>query len=83
VIATTPAPCDPAAAPLLAADAAALAPRLSVSLRTVRTWDAAGKLPKGIKIGGRKLWRVSEIDAWLAAGCPERVEWEARKAAAK
>jgi predicted DNA-binding transcriptional regulator AlpA len=44
--------------------------------------DAAGRLPAGLKIGGSKRWRYSEIVAWVEAGCPCRREWEARYAAA-
>lgn len=67
----------------LAVDARGLAGLLCCGLRTVRTWDAAGKLPAPIRIGGRVVWRVSEIRAWLAAGAPDRAEWEARKAASR
>ncbi|MEK6676612.1 MAG: hypothetical protein AABZ47_13290 [Planctomycetota bacterium] len=65
----------------LAVDAKALAALIGISVRTVRTHDAGGKLPRGIKIGGRKVWIVDEIKRWLVAGAPDRVAWEARKAA--
>jgi predicted DNA-binding transcriptional regulator AlpA len=70
-------PLRPVAAPLarkrrrlspLVVDARRLAKLLCVGIRTVRTWDASGKLPAPIRIGGRVVWRVSEIRAWLAAG---------------
>jgi len=35
-----------------------------------------GKLPRPLKIGGAVRWRLDEIRAWLAAGCPNRQEWE-------
>ena len=44
-------------------------------------WDAAGKLPAPIRIGGRVVWRVAEIRAWLAAGAPDREAWAAMVAA--
>lgn len=69
--------------PPLAVDAKGVAKLLTVGLRTVRTWDAAGKLPKPVRIGAKVLWSVAELKAWLAAGCPERAEWDCRKAAAK
>ncbi len=56
----------------LVVDARRLAKLLSAGVRTVRTWDAAGKLPAPIRIGGRVVWRVAEIRAWLAAGAESR-----------
>jgi predicted DNA-binding transcriptional regulator AlpA len=56
---------------------------LCCGVRTVRTWDAAGKLPAPVRIGGRVVWRVSEIGAWLAAGAPDRETWAALRAARK
>lgn len=70
---------DPAAATPLVVDARRLAGMLCVGLRTVRTWDAGGKLPQPIRIGGRVVWRVDEIRSWLAAGAPCRDEWQIRK----
>jgi predicted DNA-binding transcriptional regulator AlpA len=26
-------------------------------------------MPYGIKLGGRRLWRESELDSWIAGGC--------------
>jgi len=52
---------------------------LCCGVRTVRTWDAAGKLPTPIRIGGRVVWRMDEIRDWLDAGAPTRDEWTARK----
>lgn len=49
------------------------------SLRTWRTWDAAGWIPRPVRIGRSTLWRVEELRDWIAAGCPRRDEWEARK----
>jgi predicted DNA-binding transcriptional regulator AlpA len=65
----------------LVVDARRLARLLCAGIRTVRTWDAAGKLPTPIRIGGRVVWRVAEIRAWLVAGAPDRATWEARKTA--
>ncbi len=67
----------------LVVDARRLAPLLCAGVRTVRTWDAAGKLPAPIRIGGRVVWRVDEIRAWLAAGAPNRETWAALRAARK
>ena len=49
------------------------------SLRTWRTWDAAGWIPRPVRIGRSTLWRVGELQEWVAAGCPRREEWEARQ----
>jgi predicted DNA-binding transcriptional regulator AlpA len=43
---------------------------------------SASKLPLPVRLGGRVLWRVDELRAWIAAGCPDRREWEARRAVA-
>ena len=45
------------------------------------TWwrhHADGKIPRPNKLGGRTLWRVTELREWIAAGCPDRVSWETR-----
>lgn len=67
----------------LVADAKALAKLLNCGLRTIRTHDAAGKLPAPVRIGGRVVWRLDEIRAWLDAGAPDRETWAARRAARK
>jgi len=51
----------------------------SKSLRTWRTWDSAGLIPRPVRIGRSTLWSVSDLTAWVAAGCPRRTEWEARR----
>jgi predicted DNA-binding transcriptional regulator AlpA len=65
----------------LVVDADGLASLLNCSVRTVRAHDTSGKLPAPLRIGGRVVWREVEIRAWVNAGAPDRVEWEARKAA--
>ena len=67
----------------LVVDARRLAKFLCAGLRTVRSWDAAGKLPAPIRLGGKVVWRTDEIRDWLAAGAPRRAEWQARRAAAR
>jgi hypothetical protein len=64
----------------LAIGAKHLANLLGVSLATVHRWDAGGLLgPAGNKIGGRRLWPVAEVRAWVAAGMPDRATWLALK----
>ena len=61
----------------LAVSAQILAPMLAVSLRTIRTMDAAGKLPRPVKLNGHCVrWIVAELEAWLNAGAPDRATWE-------
>lgn len=48
------------------------------SLRTWRSWDSAGRIPRPVRIGRSTLWRSDELQQWIAAGCPCRQEWEAR-----
>ena len=66
---------DDGCTPLLlrAAEAAALC---DTSLRTWRAWDVAGKTPQPIRIGRSLRWRASELNAWIAAGCPDRSTWQ-------
>jgi hypothetical protein len=69
-------------------DARRLARLLCISVRTVRTWDAAGKLPAPLRMGGggRVVWILGGkfgIRAWLEAGAPDRETWAAICAARK
>jgi len=66
----------------LAVSAQQLAPMLGLSVRTVRTMDSAGRLPHPVKLNGHAVRWVLDgpmgIRAWLAAGAPDRSEFEAR-----
>ena len=53
----------------------AAAAMLNTSVRTLRMWDAAGKIPQPIRIGRSTFWRSEELRAWVAAGCPRRKDW--------
>jgi predicted DNA-binding transcriptional regulator AlpA len=48
------------------------------SLRTWRTWDVLGLIPRPVRIKRSTLWRLNELKSWVDAGCPRRSEWEAR-----
>ena len=63
----------------LVVDAKQLAQLLTCGVRTVRTLDASGKLPKPLRIGGSVVWLLDDICDWLEAGAPDRETWEARK----
>ena len=67
--------------PQLTVDAKRLAKMLNLGLRTIRSYDVAGKLPSPIRIGSRVLWRVDEIRKWVNAGAPDRETWERINAA--
>jgi prophage regulatory protein len=46
------------------------------SLRTWRTWDASGLIPRPMRVGRNTLWRLDELERWIKAGCPNRTTWE-------
>lgn len=48
--------------------------------KSVRTWQASGLIPAPLRVGRSLLWRVRDLEAWVAAGCPPRDEWDARVA---
>ncbi|WP_437186684.1 helix-turn-helix transcriptional regulator [Planctomicrobium sp. SH668] len=54
--------------PLLTVDD--LAAVLKVSKRTIWRMRSCCQLPKPVKVGGGVRWRKSDIDAWIAQGCP-------------
>jgi excisionase family DNA binding protein len=45
--------------------ARATAERLSTPLQTFYDWRKHGRGPKGYRVGGRVLFRWSEVEAWL------------------
>jgi len=49
-----------------------------VSLRTWRRMDSAGKCPRGLTCGGRKVWRLSDLRLWAEWDFPDRRVFEAR-----
>ena len=69
--------------PTLAGDAAELALMIGVSERSIQTYDAAGLIPRPIRLAGRTLWNVDEVRRWLDAGGPSRDEWELMKKAGR
>ncbi len=51
-----------------------------VSLRTWRSWDAAGKIPQPRRIGSRTVrWSAAELKNWNDAGCPGRDIWDSTR----
>lgn len=49
-----------------------LASLLRTSPETVRYWVHIGKAPRSIKIGRKRLWKRSDVDAWLDAAAVEQ-----------
>jgi len=64
----------------LAVDAADIVASVlpAFSLRTWRRMDSSGRCPRGFKIGGRKLWRLADLQRWVALGFPDRREFDER-----
>ena len=48
------------------------------SLRTWRRMDSAGQCPSGFNVGGRKVWRLSDLKLWEEWGFPDRQDFNAR-----
>jgi predicted DNA-binding transcriptional regulator AlpA len=70
-----PTPTSPGDGRLLVS-ARELARLLSVSVATIRRLDAAGKLPRSVRLAGSVRWRLDDIRRFCEAGCPDRAEWE-------
>ena len=54
----------------------AVAEMLGISKSFVTKLVSAGRFPRAIKLGRRRLWSYGEILAWTKVGCPSRAEWE-------
>jgi predicted DNA-binding transcriptional regulator AlpA len=67
--------------PLLIPDTAAAA-LAGVSRAHWHRLRSAGKLPPSVRLGRKVLWRRLEIEAWIAAGCPDARTWATMQAAA-
>jgi predicted DNA-binding transcriptional regulator AlpA len=52
---------------------------LGISRATLYRYDARGVIPRSVKIGRCRGWRVEELRRWLDKGCPGRDRWEAMK----
>ena len=58
-------------------DAKSAANLLSISRAMLHRLNVTGRLPRPVHLGRRVLWRVSELEGWVNAGCPNRDRWEA------
>ena len=45
---------------------------LAVKPRTIWRWLSRKKLPEPVRPGGSTRWRRTDIEAWIAEGCPGR-----------
>ena len=51
---------------------------LSVSERHLAAMNTDGRMgPRPVRLGNCLRWPVAELAAWVAAGCPNREQWEA------
>jgi predicted DNA-binding transcriptional regulator AlpA len=50
---------------------------LGRSVPSLERDDARGALPRPLKLGRLKKWRLAEVLAWVEAGAPGRSAWEA------
>jgi len=57
--------------------AKALATMLSTSVRSIWRYRSSGRLPKTVQIAGAIRWKQSDIDRWIAMGCPPQKDFEA------
>ena len=63
---------------LSAPDAAKM---LGVSRAHYLKLHCAGRVPMPVRLGRRVLWRRTELEEWVEAGCPPRERWDTLKGA--
>jgi hypothetical protein len=51
---------------LTRSDAAAY---LGVSAKTMANWGGRGLGPASIRVGGRRFYRIADLDAFIGGGC--------------
>lgn len=64
----------------IAVDAAGIAELFPFAVRTWRRMDAAGRCPRGHRVGQRKCWLVVDLQRWAEFGFPGRADFEKRVA---
>lgn len=55
-------------------DTSKLSKQLGFSKLTIRRMVADGRLPQPLSLGRTKRWRLSDINQWVADGCPNTQE---------
>ena len=51
-------------------DIRAVATLLNCSVRHIHRLRDGGRMPQPVKLGSLSRWRRSELEAWIADGCP-------------
>jgi predicted DNA-binding transcriptional regulator AlpA len=80
---SSPAPSPPPPPSPLLVTARQAAQLCGVSVATWWRWEAAGRTPAAVRLGGSTRWRSDELADWVQAGCPDRRSWLARQAGRK
>ena len=62
---------------------AGLAGALDTSVRSIHRLNSSQKIPRPARLGGQLRWNRAEIQAWIAAGMPERKVWERMRSSSK
>lgn len=62
---------------VIAVDVRRMSSLVPFSVRTLRRMDSAGRMPRGFRVGGKKLWRISDLKLWAQLGFPRREKFEA------
>lgn len=63
----------------LALTASAAAKLLDISIRHFWKLNATARIPRPVRLGRSVRWQLRELEEWLQAGCPARLEWERRE----
>lgn len=51
-------------------DARQVAGLIGASPRTVARLAGSGRMPRSFKVGSLTRWRRTDLEAWIARGCP-------------
>lgn len=60
----------------LAVSAKQIATMVPFKIRSIRRMDASGRMPRGYIVGGKKVWRISDLEQWVVLGFPDREKFE-------
>jgi len=75
----SPADTSPPQLQPLLVDIIGLSKLLCRSVPALERDQVAGRIPRPLRIGRSKRWRLQEIMQWIEIGCPDRKTWEARR----
>ncbi|HMO85636.1 MAG TPA: AlpA family phage regulatory protein [Lacipirellulaceae bacterium] len=57
--------------PALLLDVEEVSQLVGISVRQVQRLKSLGQFPKEVRLGGSVRWRRSDIEQWVADGCPK------------